>query len=627
MLGGYAGKVLRIDLTHRRVQTEKLDESAARRFIGGRGLGGYYLWNEVGPEVAPLSPANKVFMCVGPVTGTPVPGGNRHVIVTRSPQTGLYLDSYAGGHFGPELKFAGYDMVVLEGRASTPVYLWIDDDRVEIRDATHLWGKETWDSEEAVLEEVGDGSAKVSVIGPAGERLSNLAIVQNEYYHQAGRGGPGAVFGSKNVKAMAVRGTRGVKIADAKRLTEYLISKVAPAFEAGGGKLGAVADRIKFGTPLTLNITHSVGILPTQNFQHGQFSRYQEIDAHAFRRKVVVNDKGCFACNLCCAKFSRNRVGPYQGEAIGGPEYETLAMFGSNLDIDSMEYIVHANALCDRLGLDTVGTGNVIGWVMECYEKGILTKSDIGFPAPFGDQEASDRLLHMIAYREGIGDLLANGVRVAAQEIGRGSEDFAMQVKGLEFPAYRPGSCSPGFALAYLIADRGACHRRGWPAIAEQDLLRFSHEGRAKLVKSLYDQRIPWHCGVCCDIAVIVPNLSHTDAAAMFSYVTGWDFTAEEMGVLADRVASLLQAYNLRCGLTREWSSLPARSYSQDTDGPGAGNRLTPEMVAIMLDEYYALRGWDSRGVPTRQRLQELGLDEVAAELEGRAILGKGCGR
>ncbi|HCC33089.1 MAG TPA: aldehyde ferredoxin oxidoreductase, partial [Clostridiales bacterium] len=571
MLGGYAGTVLRVHLTQRRVQREKLEESAARRFIGGRGLGGYYLWKEVGPQVAPLSPENKIFLCVGPVTSSPVPGANRYVIVTRSPQTGLYLDSYGGGHFGPELKFAGYDMVVLEGKALNPVYLWVDDDRVEIRDATHLWGKDTWDTEEAVLREVGDSSAKVCVIGPAGERLSNLAIVQNEYYHQAGRGGAGAVFGSKNVKAIAVRGRRGVKIADAKRLIEYLISDVAPAFESGGGKLGAVADRMKFGTPLTLNITHSVGILPTRNFQDGQFSRYQEIDSLAFRPKVVVNDKGCFACNLCCAKFSRNRVGPYEGEVIGGPEYETLAMFGSNLGIDSLEYIVHANALCDRLGVDTVGTGNIIGWVMECFEKGILNEKDIGFAARFGDQEASDRLIRMIANREGIGDLLANGVRVAAHEIGRGSEEFAMEVKGLEFPAYRPGPCSPGFALAYLIADRGGCHRRAWPAIAEQELPQFSHEGRARLVKYLYDQRVPWHCALCCDIAVVVPNLGHKDAAAMFSSVIGWDLTADDMGILAERVASLLQACNIRFGLTRESCKLPSRSYRQDADAPGAG--------------------------------------------------------
>ncbi len=623
MVGGYAGKVLRVNLTSGECREEPLDMAIARRFIGGRGLGGKFLFDEVGPEVEPLSPENKLIYATGPATGTLVPGSGRYAILTKSTETGLFLDCYGGGHFPAEMKFAGLDFIIIEGKAERPSYLFIRDGQTEIRDASHLWGMKAYEAETRLKQEVGDEAARVSLIGPAGERLSNLALVQNDYYHHCARGGLGAVMGSKNLKAVVVRGTRGVPIADLKRLSSYLLNEVEKKM-GGGGVLGAVADRTEYGTPLTLNITQKVGILPTRNFKEGQFEGAREIDAYAFRRKIAVSDKSCFGCSLTCTKFSRAKVGPYAGEFVGGTEYETNGIMGANLDNASMEAVLHLNLICDDLGLDTIGAGVLVGFAMECYERGILSKADLGgLDLRFGNIEAANRLIHMIAYREGIGDLLSQGVKKASQEIGKGSEEFAMHCKGMEYPAYRPGVNSLAFALGFAITERGACHRRCWPAIVEQNLKPFVTDGRAKLVKDLYDQRIPWHCGVLCDIAVLTPGLDFVDAANLFSAVTGWELTAEELagGALGDTVAALARSYNVREGATRADDILAPRSFGVEVSKPGAGHEFTREMLEEMLDEYYALRGWSREGVPERETLVRLGLGDVAEELSRRGKL------
>ncbi len=618
-LGGTTKMLLRVNLTTKAVQKEYLDDKVLRKFYGGRTLAGKILYDELEPGTDPLSEKNKIVMATGPLTGTLAPGSNRYVLVTKSPVTGLYLDSYGGGHFGPELKFAGYDVVVIEGKAEKPSYLWIDNENVEVRDASHLWGKTGWETEDQLLGEFGD--VRAAVIGPAGEKLSNIAIVQNDYYHQCGRGGIGAVFGSKKLKAIVVRGTKDVKMADSRGFIDYLLNTIEPKFHGGGG-LGVVADRIKYGTPLTLNITNKVGILPTNNFKYGQYEHADKIGAEAFRKQVVVSDKGCFCCNLCCTKFSKVKSGKYQDEVIGGPEYETNGLFGANLGIDSMEFIVHANGLCDDLGIDTIAAANIIAFAVECYEKGYLTKEDLdGIDLTFGNEEAVEKMIYKIAYREGIGDLLSQGVKKAAEKIGKGSEEFAMHVKGLEFPAYRPGPNSPGFGLAYVVADRGACHRRAWPAIAEQALEPYTTKGRAELVKFLYDQRIPWHSGCTCDIAIITPGFDNADAAHFYNYATGWDVDENDMQELSDRCASLLRAFNIREGLKREVETLPKRCFEVEMTEKGKGHQLTKEMLDEMLTEYFALRGWDEKGVPTCETLVKLGLEDVAEDLKARGII------
>ncbi|MFH1169219.1 MAG: aldehyde ferredoxin oxidoreductase family protein [Chloroflexota bacterium] len=610
MVSGYTGRLLRIDLTRRKSAVEPIDYDMARLFIGGRGYCARLLFDEIAPGTDPLGPANKLIFGTGPAVGAPVLAADRYVIVTKSPETGVFLDSYAGGSFSPEVKFAGYDFIILEGKAEKPTYIWINDDDVQLRDASHLWGKRAWETETLLKAEVGDEQARAAVIGPAGEKLSNLAIVQSDYYHQCGRGGGGAVMGSKNVKAVVVRGSKGVRSAHPQALLDYMHKA---RNDLANNK--AAVERMKYGTPLTLNFTNAYGILPTYNFREGQFKDADKIDGYAFRERVAA-DAGCYGCTLGCTKLARVTSGPFAPAYVGGPEYEADGLLGSNLGINSMDAIIYFNSLCDDLGLDVIGAGNVIGWAIECYERGILSKENTGgLELRFGDAEVVAKMLPIIAYREGLGDLLAQGVRKAAEVTGQGTEEFAMHSKGLEYPAYRPGPNSPGFGLAYAITERGACHRRAWPATAEQTMEPFTTKGRAALVKQLYDNRIPWHCAITCDMPYLrlTPDASY--AAGVLSAVTGWELSGEDIQALCDRVASLIRVFNIREGVTREDDTLAPRSFQPDTTGPGAGRALTREMLDDMLDEYYSLRGWGKDGIPTEKTLTGLGMRDIAAEL------------
>jgi aldehyde:ferredoxin oxidoreductase len=618
MIGGYAGKILWIDLTSKKSKETKLDFGMARKFMGGRGLAAKILFNQLPPKVDPLSPENPLIFATGVLTGCPAPGANRTVIVTKSPQTGIFLDTYAGGHLGPEIKFAGYDVMVIEGKAKKPTYIQILDENVSFKDATHLWGKDCWETETMIKKEIGDNEARVAVIGPAGENLVKFACVSTDYFHQFGRGGAGAVMGAKNLKGVVVRGTKSLHIAHPEKLVQFLLDKIEWKFTKGPNA-EMVKDRIKYGTPLTMDFTQTIGVLPTRNFQSGQFDEYNEIDGYAFREKAVVADKSCYSCNTSCTKFSVVKEGVYKGLSLVGPEYETNAMLGSNVGNSKLDLIIKANEICDRLGIDTISAGNVIGFAMECYEKGILTKKECdGLELNFGNMEAAFKLMHKIAYRESIGDILAEGLNQAAKKINKGSEKFAMQVKGLEYPAYEPRG-SPAFALLYAITDRGACHRRGWPVIIESRKYKpGTVEGRAQLVKELYDNRTLLHCIGVCDMPYNVAGIDQGDIAQLLSAVTGWDITVEELSLLAERVASLIRAFNVREGIRRADDTLAWRTMHEPLpSGPNKGQFISEEILNVMLDQYYQLRGWDiSTGVPLPETLTKLGLDDVRSELE-----------
>jgi len=615
-LGGYTGKVLRVDLKNQRSTVEPLSATDAQRFIGGRGLAAKVLFDEVPSHVNPLEPENKLIFATGPVTGTIVPGSSRYVVVTKSPQTHLFLDTYAGGEFPAEMKYAGYDLIILEDKAGSPIYVWIDDNHVEFREASHLWGKFTHETEAMLKSEVGDESARVAAIGPAGENLSNLAILQNDYWHSCGRGGVGAVMGSKNLKAVVIRGSQGVKIAEPQALLDYIINTVNDKIT--NGPLAMVADGLsKFGTFSGIPSMNDSNVLTTRNFQEGQIRGAQHMDLDAIRRELGFRDVACTCCNIACNKHGRVKHGPYSGDSCGALQQETHSMMGSNLDIDSENFNIHVNALCDNLGLDSMGAGAVVGFAMECYERGLLTRKDLdGLDLRFGNKEAVVDILPMIAYRRGIGDLLAHGVKYASEKIGQGSEEFAMHVKGLAYAAYRPGPSSTAFALAYSVGDRGACHRRARPFMAERGMTPFTIEGKAKLYKDQYDERIPWHCALCCDLATCAVGLDFGDAAYMFSTVIGLEFNEEDMQTLADRVASLIRAYNVREGVKRSDDTLAPRSFRKEYTGPASGRTFTKEMLDTMLDEYYELRGWDSEGVPTPDTLAKLGLEDVADQIK-----------
>ncbi|MCS7115756.1 MAG: aldehyde ferredoxin oxidoreductase family protein [Nitrososphaerota archaeon] len=622
MVGGYAGEILWIDLSTERVEKTPLKTELTRKFIGGRGLAAKILFDNLPPKINPLSPENLLIFATGVLTGCPAPGANRTVIVTKSPQTGFFLDTYAGGHLGPEIKFAGYDVIVIKGRAKKPIYMQIEDENVLFKDATHLWGKDCWEAENLIKKEVGE-DFKVTVIGPAGENLVKFACVSTDYFHQFGRGGAGAVMGSKNLKGIAIRGSKGLHIANPERLKEYLLDKIEWKFTQGPNA-ELVKDRIKYGTPLTMDFTQAIGILPTRNFQAGQFEGYYEIDGYAFREKIVVADKSCYSCNTPCVKFSAVKEGAYKGLSLEGPEYETNAMLGSNVGNSKLELIVKANEVCDRLGLDTISAGNVIGFVMECYEKGILTKKDCdGLELNFGNMDAALKLMYKIAYREGIGNILAEGVRYAAQKFNKDSEKFAMHVKGMEYPAYEPRG-SPAFALLYAIADRGACHRRGWPVIIESKKYKpGTIEGRPRLAKDLYDNRTILHSIGVCDLPYNVAGIDHSDIVQILSAVTGWSITVEELSTVADRVASLIRAFNVREGARRADDTLAWRTMHEPlSSGPAKGQFISSEMLNSMLDDYYQLRGWDKEtGIPLPETLNKLGLEDVRKELEKHGCL------
>jgi len=617
MLGGYTTKSLRVNLTSGKISTEETDLARAGRFIGGRGYCGKLLFDELPLGIDPLGPENIMILGTGPITGTPVSGNSRYVIVTKSPATNLFLDSYSGGFFPAEMKFAGYDFIIIEGKAPHLSYLEIIDDKVELKDASHFRDKPAWDAERELKREVGDELARVAVIGPAGERLSNLAIVQNDFYHQCGRGGAGAVMGSKNLKAVVIRGSKSVKIANPRAFLDYIVGTVEEKIK--GTPMTSI--RMEYGTPYTMYLTNKFGILPTRNFLEGQFEGARKLDHLPFRERVI-SDTACFACNFGCTKLTKAKLETYAWTKIGGPEYETNALLGANIGIDSMDATIYLNALCDNLGIDTVSGGVVVGFAMECYERGILTNRDTdGLDLRFGNVKAAAKLIHMIAYREGIGDLLSQGVKKAAEQIGHGSEEFAMHCKGLEYAAYRPGLMSPAFALSYAIAERGACHRRGWPVIEEHNLEPFTTQGRAEFIKRLYDRRIPWHCGVLCDIATEMSGLGPADAAFYLSAVTGWEFTEGDMEVLGDRVASITRAFNVREGASRKDDTLTLRTFQPEISGPQQGKRFTPQMLDVMLDEYYTLRGWDKNGRPRRDTLERLDMKDVADELERNGLL------
>jgi aldehyde:ferredoxin oxidoreductase len=618
LIGGYAGTALWVDLSNSIVRKAPLDYDLARRYLGGRGLAAKVLFDELKRETGPLQPENVLIFATGPLTGVAAPGANRTVIVTKSPQTSFFLDTYAGGNFGPEMKFAGYDMIVVRGRAKSPEYIRIQNDEVSLRDASQLWGKDCWETETLLKQEIMDEDARAAVIGPAGERLVKFACVSTDYFHQFGRGGAGAVMGSKNLKGIIVRGTKAINVVDPDTLLERLLTRIEWKFTQGPNAQ-MVKDRIKYGTPLTMDFTQAIGILPTRNFSSGTFECFEEIDGFANKKKVFASDKSCYSCNTPCAKYSVAKAGAYAGTSVGGPEYETNTMFGSNIGSANLEAVVKANSVCDKLGIDTVSAGNVIAFAMECYEKGVLKANDFnGLELEFGNVDAAIQLLHMIAYREGIGGLLAEGVKIASEAIKNGSEKFAMQSKGMEYPAYEPRG-SPAFALLYATSDRGACHRRGWPVIVEGKYKQHSTEGRPQLVRQLYDNRTILHSALVCDVPYNVAGIDHRDLGEIISAVTGWDITESELETIADRIASLVRSINILEGLSRRDDNLAPRTMEEPLkgEGPSKGQYITQEMLNGMLDEYYKLRGWDiETGVPLRDTLRRLDLDDVENRLD-----------
>ena len=611
MPGGYNGRILRVDLSKKSIAEEAIDELFCRRYLGGAGFVLYYLWKELPAGADPLGPDNKLIFAAGPVTGVSLPGSGRHCVGARSPLTGGVAKSEVGEFWGAEFKRAGYDAVIIEGRAEKPVYLWIHDGEASIRDASHLWGKGTKETQQAIRDELGDDKVRVGMIGPAGENLVRYACIMHGLYNAAGRGGLGAVMGAKNLKAVAVRGHKAPRVAYPEQLKErrqWLFDNIK-----------RVRSFREYGTGAAMVAYEASGNLPVRNFRDGLFPGAEKIDAQTIKDTIWVGMDGCFACPVRCKKVVKVEE-PYAVDpAYGGPEYETLAALGSNCGIDNLEAIARANQLCGDYSLDTISTGGTIAFAMECFENGLLsTKDTDGIELRFGNEEAMLKVIDLIARREGIGDLLAEGSARAARKIGRGAEDFAIQVKGLE-PGMHEPRIQPGFGVGFMVNPHGADHCCNMhdnmysnPGQLE-DLRSFGileslpadeiSPRKVALLRFIQFKRIIFDSLSICQF---IPYL-FTRAADITAAVTGWDTDVAEQMRVAERILTVARLINIREGFTEADDVLPKRFYQPKTDGVLSNKALIPAEQDRAKRYYYTLMGWDARtGVPLPEKVEEL---------------------
>ncbi|MGB9920217.1 MAG: aldehyde ferredoxin oxidoreductase family protein [Moorellales bacterium] len=620
--GGYTGKILRVDLTRKEWKVEELDPKLAKNFIGGAGLGIKLLYDLLPARTDPFSPANPLIFVPGPLTGTAAPCASRMAVVTRSPLTGAVGMALTGGQFPAELKFAGYDALIVEGRAETPVYLHIKDGEVRIRSAERLWGMLTTDTQLFVKEEVGDLNTRVACIGPAGERLSRMAAIINER-RAAGRKGVGAVMGSKNLKAIAVRGTQEVPIFD----REGFMAAVRHMNRRMRESPSLYSAFAKGGTSIAVDATSVLGILAAKNWaETGVFNPLEKVGFEAHDR-YTVDRAHCYGCPVGCSQVRMVKEGEYAGFLTEGPEFETIYSLGTNVGVDYIPAIIAADRWADEYGLDSMSAGVTIAFAMELYERGIISRQEVdGLELNFGNHRAVMEMLRKMAYREGFGDVLADGTRLASQRIGRGSEDYALHIKGLELPAYDVRGAK-AHGLNYITSYTGADHNRGY---AFQEIFgvpvpepvdRFAYEGKGRLCKWNQDVRTatcdcPTMCAFLLDQAVVDIALENT--ATLVSTASGLSFTAEEVEKVGERVNNLARMFNVREGFGRADDTAPKRLMEEPIKaGASAGQRIAKEDLDRMLDEYYQARGWDkTTGRPTREKLLELGLEEAVKDLE-----------
>jgi aldehyde:ferredoxin oxidoreductase len=605
--GGYKGKMLFVDLSKREAVTRKLGEDLARKFIGGRGFGARILYEKVAPGTDALGPENLLIMATGPLTGTQVPG-SKMSIIAKSPASGAYGDSSIGGFLGPQIKFAGYDAIIIQGRSRESVYLWVENEVLEFRDAKGLWGKNCSETENEVKKEVGDEKAAVAAIGPAGERLVAFACITHNRGRQAGRCGLGAVMGSKNLKAVAVRGDGTVELAQPKAFGETVR-------EARRLLLENPSPFKKYGTAEHVLVSNEWGALPTENYRSGVFEKADAISGETMFQEMVVASKACFGCPIACSKLSVVKEGPYAGTKAEGPEYETIAMLGSNCGVGDIKAIARANLLCDELGIDTISTGNVVAFAMECYERGIIASKDTGgLDLRFGNVEAYLRLIEMIGTREGLGETLSDGVRRAAAKFGKGSQSFAMQTKGLEWSGYECRAAL-GQALAYAVVDRGADHNRIWCSDFFIGRERASPTASADLAFRHQCTRS------ACDLLGVCRFVSYQIGfdyyAQMVSQATGWQISTADIMRTSEMVSTLTRSYNIREGLSREDDSIPDRCFEEPIPtGTNKGQVLKRADFRIALERFYQISGWDRQsGIPLQSKLEDLGLEEIVEPL------------
>lgn len=613
----WAGKILRVNLTTGTVASEPTNMEWAHAYLGSRGLGSKYLVEEVSPKVDPLSPENKIIWATGPLTGTMASTGGRYTVITKSPLTGAIACSNSGGYWGAELKMAGWDMVIFEGKSDKPVYLYVNDDVAELRDAAHLWGQSVWKTEEILKTSLQDPLVRVSSIGKAGENGVLYAAVVNDLHRAAGRSGVGTVMGSKNLKAIAVRGTKGVgNLHNPKAFMAAVKEKKKILADNGVTGQGLPA----YGTQVLMNVINEVGALPTRNHRDVQFEGAKDISAEAMvtpresdGKKHLVTNQACFGCTIACGRISKMdethftvATKPQYWGANGGLEYEAAWALGAANGVNDLEALQYANLLCNEEGFDPISFGGTVGAVMELYEMGVLTKEQLGIEAPFGSAQALAYFAEITARGEGFGKEIGQGSKRLTEKYGH--PDLSMSSKGQEFPAY-DGRAIQGIGLAYATSNRGGCHLRGYTIASEVLGIPVKtdpveHNGKPELVKAFQDATAAFDSAGICIFTSFAWGLA--DVAPQVAAACGDEYTTEELEKIGERIWNMERDFNNNAGFTSADDSLPKRLLTEAAKtGPSKGK---VSMLPEMLPKYYEVRGWNSDGTVKPETRERLGL-------------------
>ena len=623
--GGYGGTVIRVDLGTKEISKESLDPELVKSFIGGRGINSWLLYQHVLPEESPFHPQNPLIFGIGPLTGTMLPAASRFTVTARSPLTYGHGDANAGGFFGPELKFAGYDHIIFKGKSPRPVYLFIENERLELRDAHHLWGKDTWETQQLIREELKDEDIQIACIGPAGENMVRVSCIIHGLKRAAAKG-MGPIMGSKNLKAVAVRGSKGIKVADPEVFFP-ICTDILKNYQR--------KDLTLYGTPVSLLYEQKTGASwASKNLQSSKFPGLEKITPDKFNRDYLHHLKACFGCSISCGRTYRVKEGEFKGLYGEGPELAACWAWGTQPQVDNLAAVLKSDALSNQMGVDCIETGDTIAFAMECYQRGLLSEEETGgLKLEWGNYRAVHTLIEQIATRQGIGELLGEGMRNAAQKIGRGAEYYARQIKGQSFPAEMRGK--HGSVLGYLTSTRGADHLRG---IAVDDLMSVKYikeqcgeealkgegvKGKGRATKWVQDMTtLPDLLGVCKIFYILsaaYTEFTPDDLARIYNSATGINLSGDELFKASERVYNLEQSFNVRVGgFSRKDDVLPERLFKEKVDGgPSEGKILSVDKVEKLLDDYYEARGWNRETTaPTRETLESLDLKMVADDLE-----------
>jgi aldehyde:ferredoxin oxidoreductase len=611
---GYHKKLLRVDLSNRKAEVEDLDEALIRKYVGGLGIEAKILYEETGPETDPLSPENILMALTGPYTGTGVPTSGRHHLVARSPLTGFFGESNVGGSWAVHFKRAGFDGIVIKGKSSAPVYLWIRDGKVEFRDARPIWGKDSYESAEWLKRETAR-EATAAVIGPAGERMAKIASIPHigHIVRAAARTGLGAVMGSKNLKAMVVFGEGSISIAKPNEL-KMSIKEMTPHIQGTTEAFG------KLGTSGGIDNYEKIGNFPVKNWREGRWAGAKKISGATMHDTILSGRRACMHCPIACGRHIKVTEGPYAPMDCEGPEYETIGTFGGLCLVDDLTAIAKANQLCNQYGLDTISAGGIIAFAMEAYEKGMITRSDTdGVDLVWGSAEALIEMVHKMGKGEGIGRLMTEGSKRMAESLGKNAIEFAIHVKGLEPSAHDPRRFFSQ-ALSYGTAARGACHNASWSHPYELALYMleigypepqdpYEVEGKAEFTAKMQDLMCAMDALIICRFSQVGKAVTVTNHVDWLNLITGWNMEIPEYMKVGEKLFNLKRMYNCRLGASRKDDFLPYRFMTLKRTGEDLSNQLPP--MGRLLSDYYTYRGWSEDGIPTRGKLEELGLDKL----------------